>query len=73
MTVNGFGIGPVLIEPVEATIHIPGALAAGTWHMQALDSSGRPEGASRDMTAKYDGVIPVDAADQTAWHLLTRD
>jgi hypothetical protein len=73
MTVNGFGTGPALIEPVEAAIHIPGALAAGTWHIQALDASGRPKGASRDMMAKYDGVIPVDAADQTAWHLLTRE
>jgi hypothetical protein len=70
---GNFGIGPALIEPVEATILIPGVLAQGDWSIQPLNAAGRPIGDSRDLRIGADGVIHIGSADQSAWHLLTRN
>jgi hypothetical protein len=67
-----FGHGPVLIEPVEATVRLPGMLLQGQWQIQALGPAGRPIGATHDVSIGRDGSIQISAADQTVWHLLTR-
>jgi hypothetical protein len=69
---SNFGKAPVLVETVDATIRLPGALASGAWELQPLDASGRPKGPAHPLQLTADGSIHLDAADRTVWHLLTR-
>ncbi len=68
-----WGAAPVRIQAVDATISLPGAIAAGKWQIQPLGPDGVPAGISRELQVERGQRFTIQPKDKTMWYLLTRN